>query len=154
RRAAALHGYDVRQRSRRLSCCGACEATKTSASHGPRDRGRYIDRMRSNPRPAYLWLNLLALSDAAETSGPLRPTGPPIPSTQMTNSADHVQAGDARQAAIYREMTPRARLEQALRMNRSMRRLLAAGLRAQHLGWDEAQVRREVARRILHARTG
>lgn len=72
----------------------------------------------------------------------------------MSHATDHLQAADARQAAIYRTMTPQARLQQALRMNQAMRRLLAAGLRAEHPEWDESQVRRAMARRILHARTG
>ena len=67
---------------------------------------------------------------------------------------DHVRAAHARQVAIYRAMTPQQRLQQALQMNRSMRDLLAAGLRSRHPAWTETQVRRAVAERILHARTG
>jgi hypothetical protein len=51
-------------------------------------------------------------------------------------------------------MAPQQRLQQALRMNRTMRALLAAGFRDRHPTWSEAQVRRAVADRILHARTG
>ncbi|MDR1009676.1 MAG: hypothetical protein LBM04_00840 [Opitutaceae bacterium] len=51
-------------------------------------------------------------------------------------------------------MTPQARLGQALRMNRSMRELMAAGFRARHPDWSEAQIKKTVAERILHARTG
>lgn len=58
------------------------------------------------------------------------------------------------QVAIYRAMTPQKRLEQALRMNRTMRDLMAAGFRDREPTWSEAQVRRAVADRILHARTG
>lgn len=67
---------------------------------------------------------------------------------------DHVRAAHDRQIAIYRAMTPRQRLEQALRMNRSMRELMATGFRARHPTWTETQVRRAVADRILYARTG
>jgi hypothetical protein len=67
---------------------------------------------------------------------------------------DHVQAAEEHQAAIYRAMTPQARMQQAIRMNQNMRRLLAAGFRLRHPEWTEQQVKRAVADRILHARTG
>ncbi len=67
---------------------------------------------------------------------------------------DHVRAAHAHQVAIYRAMTPQQRLEQALRMNRSMRELMAVGFRDRHPEWTESQVKRAVADRILHARTG
>lgn len=51
-------------------------------------------------------------------------------------------------------MTPQQRLEQAFRMNRTMRELLAAGFRDRQPAWTEAQVQRAVADRILYARTG
>jgi hypothetical protein len=68
--------------------------------------------------------------------------------------ADHIRAAHERQVAIYRAMTPQRRLEQALRMNRSMRALMATGFRDRHPEWTEPQVKRAVAERILHARTG
>jgi hypothetical protein len=67
---------------------------------------------------------------------------------------DHIADVQARQAAIYRAMTPGQRLEQALRMNRQMRSLMEAALRAEHPGWTPEQLRRVIAERILHARTG
>jgi hypothetical protein len=67
---------------------------------------------------------------------------------------DHLRAAHERQVAIYRAMTPQDRLRQALRMNRSMRELLAAGFRQRQPTWTDAQVRAAVADRILHARTG
>ena len=67
---------------------------------------------------------------------------------------DHVRAAHAHQVAIYRAMTPQQRLEQALRMNRSMRELMAVGFRDRHPTWTESQIRRAVADRILYARTG
>jgi hypothetical protein len=66
----------------------------------------------------------------------------------------HVRAAHERQVAIYRAMTPEQRLRQALRMNRTMRELLAAGFRERHGSWTDAEVKRAVAERILHARTG
>lgn len=67
---------------------------------------------------------------------------------------EHVRAAHERQVAIYRAMSPDRRLAQALRMNRSMRELMAAGFRNRHPEWTESQVKRAVADRILHARTG
>jgi len=72
----------------------------------------------------------------------------------MSTSAVHDENANARQAAIYRAMSPTQRLQQAVRMNRQMRSLMEAGLRAQHSDWTPAQRRREIARRILHASTG
>ena len=66
----------------------------------------------------------------------------------------HVRAAQERQVAIYRAMTPQQRLRQAFLMNRTMRVLLAAGFRDRHPSWTDAQVKRAVAERILHARTG
>jgi hypothetical protein len=60
----------------------------------------------------------------------------------------------ARQAEIYRAMTPAQRLSQALSMNRQMRSLMDAGLRAQHPDWDLQQRQSVIAQRILHASTG
>lgn len=68
--------------------------------------------------------------------------------------SDHVRAAHARQVEIYRAMTPQQRLAQALRMNRTMRQLMGAGFRDRHPEWTETQVKRAVADRILHARTG
>ncbi len=67
---------------------------------------------------------------------------------------DHERLAHERQIAIYRAMAPRQRLQQALRMNRSMRALLAAGFRACQPTWTDEQVKRTVANRILRARVG
>ena len=67
---------------------------------------------------------------------------------------DHVRVAHERQVAIYRAMTPQQRLEQALRMNRTMRELMSVGFRDRHPEWTETQVKRAVADRILYARTG
>lgn len=67
---------------------------------------------------------------------------------------DHELIAHERQLAIYRAMTPQQRLQQALRMNSSMRKLMAAGFRARQPTWTDEQVKRAVADRILHARTG
>jgi hypothetical protein len=67
---------------------------------------------------------------------------------------EHERAAQAHQAAIYRTMTPQQRITQALRMNATMRRLLALGFQNRHPEWTDAQIRRAVADRILYARTG
>ncbi|MSU73275.1 MAG: hypothetical protein EXS43_13220 [Opitutus sp.] len=67
---------------------------------------------------------------------------------------DPERAAHARQVAIYRAMAPQQRLHQALRMNHTMRTLLATGFRMRQPGWTEARVQSAVADRILHARTG
>jgi hypothetical protein len=54
---------------------------------------------------------------------------------------DHVRAAHEQQVAIYRAMTPQQRLEQAGRMNRTMRELMAAAFRDCHPTWTEPQVR-------------
>lgn len=67
---------------------------------------------------------------------------------------DHIRAAHEKQVSIYRAMSPQQRLEQALRMNRTMREGMAAGFRDRHPEWTDFEVRRAVADRILHARTG
>lgn len=64
----------------------------------------------------------------------------------------HVSAADARQTEIYRRMTPSQRLEQAMQMNRQMRALMDSGLRATQPQLSATERRREIARRIRHAR--
>ncbi len=59
---------------------------------------------------------------------------------------------DARQTEIYRRMTPPQRLELAMQMNRRMRELMDSGLQATHPHLDAEARRREIARRIRHAR--
>jgi hypothetical protein len=71
----------------------------------------------------------------------------------LTAEPDHVRLARERQLTIVRAMTPIQRLHRALEMNRAMRELLAAGFRSRHPEWNEAQVTRAVADRILHART-
>ena len=51
-------------------------------------------------------------------------------------------------------MTPQQRLQQALRLNRMTRNLLAAGFRDRNPTWTEPEVQRAVADRVLYASTG
>ena len=67
---------------------------------------------------------------------------------------DPMIEAEARQAAIYRAMTPAQRLEQGLRLNRQMRSLMDAALRAEHPEWTLEQRQRVIASRVLHASTG
>lgn len=69
-------------------------------------------------------------------------------------ATDHLRIAEEKRLAIYRAMEPADRLRQALRMNRSMRELMAAGFRQRHPEWTESQVSRAVATQILHVRTG
>ena len=71
-----------------------------------------------------------------------------------SRASDSCREADEVQKAAVRAMTPQQRLAQALRMNRTMRELMAAGFRARQPHWTDAQVRQAVAARILHARTG
>lgn len=75
-------------------------------------------------------------------------------SAALDTASDHERIAHDHQVAIYRAMTPQQRLERALQMNRTMRKLMAAGFRDRQSTWTEAQVQRAVADRILYARTG
>lgn len=68
------------------------------------------------------------------------------------STAAQVADADARQNEIYRRMTPSARLALAMQMNDSMRALMDSGLRSTHPHWTSDERRREIARRIRHAR--
>jgi hypothetical protein len=66
---------------------------------------------------------------------------------------EHQFHADALQTDIYRRMTPSRRLELAIAMQQQARALMEAGLRQSHPGLTAQERRREIARRILHART-
>ena len=70
------------------------------------------------------------------------------------NARPEIQEIEARQAAIYRAMTPAERLAQAMRMFHQMQSLMDAGLRAEHPEWTADHRRRIIAQRILYVRTG
>jgi len=65
----------------------------------------------------------------------------------------HLEKADQIQTEIMRKMRPEERLARAVEMNRTMRRLMDAGLRVQKPSWSEEQRKREIARRVLTART-
>jgi hypothetical protein len=66
----------------------------------------------------------------------------------------HIRDANQRQSEIYRCKAPADRLQQAVRLNRQMRSLMDAGLRAQHPDWTAEQRQRRIAERILYGRTG
>jgi Spy/CpxP family protein refolding chaperone len=78
------------------------------------------------------------------------------PST-MSSATDsipsHVHKAEQVQRDIIRQMTPARRLELAVAMQQQMRALMDAGLRHAHPELSTEERRREIARRILHART-
>jgi hypothetical protein len=57
------------------------------------------------------------------------------------------------QVRALRNMSLERRAELALGFIRSMRRLKASGLRAQHPDWSEQQITEELRRLTLHARS-
>lgn len=57
------------------------------------------------------------------------------------------------QIRALRQMPLERRAELALSFIRSMRRMKAAALRAQHPDWSEQQLRAELRRLTLHARS-
>jgi hypothetical protein len=64
------------------------------------------------------------------------------------NKPLRIEVIDAATAAMYRAMTPAARVAIAARAHQTARALIAAGVRAQFPNWTEADVAREVARRL------
>jgi hypothetical protein len=67
--------------------------------------------------------------------------------------SDHREKADTLQAEIYRRMSPQRRLEIAIAMQEQARTLMDTGLRLSHPHFTPDERRREIARRILHART-
>jgi hypothetical protein len=70
------------------------------------------------------------------------------------DAESHLRNAEAYRTEIFRRMTPTQRLALGVRMNRQMRALMDAGLKAQHPEWTAEQRRRVIAERILYARTG
>jgi hypothetical protein len=73
----------------------------------------------------------------------LRQIRPVLPDEQTTPE----------QFEIFRRMTPERRLALAEQLYWTARELKAAGLRSHHPDWTEEQVKREVTRIFLHARS-
>jgi hypothetical protein len=59
-----------------------------------------------------------------------------------------IEVIDDETAAMYRGMTPGQRLRIGLRAGATARRMVEAGVRHQHPGWDAERVREEVLRRM------
>ncbi len=66
---------------------------------------------------------------------------------------DHLAKANEVQSAIFKRMSPSRKLELAAAMNRQARDLMDSGLRQAHPEFTAEQRRREIAHRILHART-
>lgn len=69
----------------------------------------------------------------------------------MTRQADTGSEARAVQLAVYRAMGPERRVLAAFRMSEEARRIAAAGARARHPEWSEAEVERAVAELLLGA---
>ena len=81
-----------------------------------------------------------------------------IPGTKDPSGRDpaaeaHLAKAGEVQSAIFKRMPPSRKLELAAAMTRQARELMDSGLRQAHPEYTEEQRRREIARRILHART-
>ncbi len=61
-----------------------------------------------------------------------------------------IEAADTRMTEVLRQKSEAERLRIAWGMWRSARDMLRCLLRAEHQEWGEAQVQREVARRLAH----
>jgi len=70
----------------------------------------------------------------------------------MLATAHQIEA-DALQVEIYRRMTPARRWELAVGLQRLAREVMDSGLRQSHPHFTAEERRREVARRIQHARS-
>jgi hypothetical protein len=59
-----------------------------------------------------------------------------------------IEVIDDATAEMYRRMTPVERIKRGLAMGAFARKIIAAGVRAAHPAWSEAEVRKETARRF------
>lgn len=77
-----------------------------------------------------------------------------LPSEETANqqAADESKAKE-RQIGIYRRMTPAQRIETAIQLSVTARKLKAAALRSLHPDWDEKQVLGVVRETFLYARS-
>jgi len=60
-----------------------------------------------------------------------------------------IEVVDDAVAEILRKKTPAERVAMALDANRTLRLIVEGGIRTQHPDWDDTQVSKEVARRML-----
>jgi hypothetical protein len=80
-------------------------------------------------------------------------TAAPPPGARRRRSADTSPEADEVQLEIYRSMTPERRLAIAIEMSEDVIALAAAGIRARHPGYDEAQIAHALHRLRLGDRT-
>jgi hypothetical protein len=65
----------------------------------------------------------------------------------------HIEVVDHEMAAVLRSKTGAERLKIANDMFKSVRRMIASHLAAEHPDWDEERVQRETSNRISHGAT-
>ena len=68
-------------------------------------------------------------------------------------SSGSLTKADEIQTEIFRRMSPSRKLELAIAMQEQARALMDSGLKLSHPQFTESERRREIARRILNART-
>ncbi len=69
----------------------------------------------------------------------------------MRNLTDpmRIEVLDEKVAEILRRKKPYERIQMVLQANRTARAIVETSLRSRHTDWDDAQFKREVARRML-----
>lgn len=77
------------------------------------------------------------------------PNGPTT-STGFRLDDGQIEVVDPLVAKCLREKTFAERLEMVFNANRTMRLLIAGGVRTRNPDWSDEQIQKEVARRILH----
>ena len=80
----------------------------------------------------------------------MTPNGPTT-STGFRLDDGQIEVVDPLVAKCLREKTFAERLEMVFNANRTMRLLIAGGVRTRNPDWSDEQIQQEVARRILHA---
>jgi hypothetical protein len=68
-------------------------------------------------------------------------------------SSGSLTKADEIQTEFFRRMSPSRKLELAIAMQEQARALMDSGLKLSHPQFTESERRREIARRILNART-
>ena len=74
----------------------------------------------------------------------------PTTSTGFRLDDGQIEIVDPIVAKCLREKTFAERLEMVFDANRTMRLLIAGGVRTRHPDWSDEQIQQEVVRRILH----
>lgn len=67
--------------------------------------------------------------------------------------AGQIEVVDEAIAQVLRRKTPAQRVAMIFAANRTMRAVIEGSVRARHPDWDDAHVKREVARRMMRGAT-